>query len=200
MHVSIKPPILYFGTPVVLISTINADGTPNLAPMSSAWALGWQVMLGLGMAGQTFANLQRTGECVLNLPSEGLCEAVERLALLTGRDPVPEHKLSYGARFEPRKFEAAGLHPALSECVAPPRVIECPMQLEARVSAIHEVGDGASAAAVEVQVVRVHADEAIVTADHRHIRPDRWRPLIYSFRHYFGLGPELARSFRAAGS
>jgi flavin reductase (DIM6/NTAB) family NADH-FMN oxidoreductase RutF len=36
MHTSIEPGILYFGTPVVLISTINPDGTANLAPMSSA--------------------------------------------------------------------------------------------------------------------------------------------------------------------
>ncbi len=35
-HVTITPSILYFGTPVVLISTENLDGTPNLAPMSSA--------------------------------------------------------------------------------------------------------------------------------------------------------------------
>jgi flavin reductase (DIM6/NTAB) family NADH-FMN oxidoreductase RutF len=34
--VTIAPSILYFGTTVVLISTENADGTPNLAPMSSA--------------------------------------------------------------------------------------------------------------------------------------------------------------------
>jgi flavin reductase (DIM6/NTAB) family NADH-FMN oxidoreductase RutF len=35
-HVTIEPPILYLGTPVVLISTLNEDGSANLAPMSSA--------------------------------------------------------------------------------------------------------------------------------------------------------------------
>ncbi|WP_198007949.1 hypothetical protein [Methylovulum miyakonense] len=39
-HILGKPPILYFGTPVILVSTINEDGTANLAPMSSAWWLG----------------------------------------------------------------------------------------------------------------------------------------------------------------
>ena len=48
MHKTIEPTILYFGTPVALVSTMNADGTPNLAPMSSAWWLGWSCMLGLG--------------------------------------------------------------------------------------------------------------------------------------------------------
>jgi flavin reductase (DIM6/NTAB) family NADH-FMN oxidoreductase RutF len=44
---SIEPKILYFGTPVALISSLNEDGSTNLAPMSSFWALGWTLMLGL---------------------------------------------------------------------------------------------------------------------------------------------------------
>ncbi len=41
MHRVIDPSILYFGTPVVLVSSLNEDGSPNVAPMSSAWWLGW---------------------------------------------------------------------------------------------------------------------------------------------------------------
>jgi flavin reductase (DIM6/NTAB) family NADH-FMN oxidoreductase RutF len=40
MYKTIEPSILYFGTPVVLISTRNEDGTTNVAPMSSAWFSG----------------------------------------------------------------------------------------------------------------------------------------------------------------
>jgi len=69
MHSVIDPAILYFGTPVVLVSSLNPDGSPNLAPMSSAWWLGRSCMLGFGARSQTPANIQRTGECVLNLPS-----------------------------------------------------------------------------------------------------------------------------------
>ena len=43
----IEPAILYFGTPVVLIGSSNEDGSFNLAPMSSAWWVGWRCMLGL---------------------------------------------------------------------------------------------------------------------------------------------------------
>jgi len=43
-----NPKILYLGTPVVLISTMNQDGSVNLAPMSSAWWLGLTGVLGLG--------------------------------------------------------------------------------------------------------------------------------------------------------
>ncbi|WP_327640659.1 hypothetical protein OHB24_20390 [Kribbella sp. NBC_00482] len=50
MKRTVEPKVLYFGTPVVLISSLNPDGTTNLAPMSSAWWLGYTAMLGWGRA------------------------------------------------------------------------------------------------------------------------------------------------------
>jgi flavin reductase (DIM6/NTAB) family NADH-FMN oxidoreductase RutF len=44
---SINPKILYCGTPVALVSSINHENTHNLAPISSFWALGWTMVLGL---------------------------------------------------------------------------------------------------------------------------------------------------------
>jgi flavin reductase (DIM6/NTAB) family NADH-FMN oxidoreductase RutF len=195
-HVRIEPSILYFGTPVVLLSTLNDDGTPNLAPMSSAWALGYTVVLGLGRSGQTVANLARLGECVINLPSAELWSNVERLAPLTGRYPVPEAK-SEQFSYEPQKFEAAGLTAQASQMVAPPRVAECPLQLEAEVVSITPIGAEATAASVETRVVAVHATPEIVIEETQRIDPEHWRPLLYVFRHYFGTGDELGRSFRA---
>jgi flavin reductase (DIM6/NTAB) family NADH-FMN oxidoreductase RutF len=196
VFVTIEPKILYFGTPVVLISTLNEDGTANLAPMSSAWALGWTVMLGLGAEGKTIENLARTGECVLNVPSDTLALAVERLAPLTGKYPIPAHKRAQ-FRYEPDKFGAAGLTPVPSLEVAPPRVAECPLQMEGRMRDARAIGRGEDGVmAVEIAVVRVHALETIVRGQ-RHIDPRRWRPLIYNFRHYFGLGDELGKSFRS---
>src|SRR5688572_27726535 len=98
MHVRSEPPILYFGTPVVLLTTTNPDGTPNIAPMSSAFWLGWRCMLGLGAGSQTAANLLRDPQCVINLPSVNEVNVVDRLALTTGADPVPLPKQRRGYR------------------------------------------------------------------------------------------------------
>ena len=84
-----------------------------------------------GQSGQTSDNLIATRECVINLPSEDLVTHVDRLALTTGRNPVPERKRDWGYRFEPDKFGIAGLTPIASEWVAPPRVLECPVQWRA---------------------------------------------------------------------
>lgn len=122
MHPTIEPAILYFGTPVVLVSTTNEDGSPNLAPMSSAWWLGWRCMLGFGARSKTPQNMRRTGECMLNLPSAEMVASVNRLARLTGSDPAPEHKLRMGYRHERYKFGVAGFTAVPSETVAAPRM------------------------------------------------------------------------------
>ncbi|MEU9062783.1 flavin reductase family protein [Streptomyces sp. NPDC048430] len=194
-HVTLTPSILYFGTPVVLLSTENENGSVNLAPMSSAWALGHVIVLGLGVEGQTAHNLRSRHDLVVNLPAPAQWPAVERLAPLTGRTPVPVHKRG-SFRFEPDKFAAAGLRPQPSELVRPPRVAECPMQLEARVARAQPDASG-EFLIVEAHVLKVHADPRIVVSGSQHIDPAAWSPLIYNFRHYYGLGPELGHSFRS---
>src|ERR1700761_6252029 len=127
MHQITQPAILYFGTPVVLISTVNEDGSFNLAPMSSAWWLGQRCVLGLAVASKTTQNLIRTGQCVLNLPSDAMAAKVDRIARTTGSDPVPEGKERRGYRFVAAKFREAGLTPIPALTVDPPRAMECPV-------------------------------------------------------------------------
>ena len=191
MHRTIDPTILYFGTPVALISTLNEDGSANLAPMSSCWWLGWTAMLGLGSMGQTSDNLIRGRECVSNLPSVDQVSAVDRLALTTGKDPVPEKKRAWGYRFEREKFAEAGFTPLASDTVAPPRALECPVQLEGIVHHHRPFGKNVSANVFEVHITRLHVDEAILEPNGRHIDPARWRPLVMSFCRFFGLGDEV---------
>ena len=195
MHRTIDPTILYFGTPVALISSTNEDGTPNLAPMSSVWWLGWSCMLGLGQMGQTSRNLERTRECVINLPSVDMVSHVDRLAMTTGRDPVPEKKLSWGYRHEGDKFGLAGLTPQPSLIVTPPRVLECPVQMEGIVQDVRPFGKNVAANAFEVHIVKLHVDESLLTPGNSETRPhidaEAWRPLIMSFCRFFGVGDEV---------
>ena len=199
MHRSVEPSILYFGTPVVLLSSLNSDGSTNVAPMSSAWWLGWNCMLGLGAKAHTAQNILRERECVLNLPSVAIVAAVNKLARLTGSDPIPPHKQAMGYRFEKYKLEVAGLTATPSELVRTPRVAECPVQLEAVLEATHPFGQrpdkAANVLALEVRIVRAHIDESILASGRpNHIDPDKWRPLIMSFCRFYGLGERVWRS------
>jgi flavin reductase (DIM6/NTAB) family NADH-FMN oxidoreductase RutF len=200
MHRVAEPAILYFGTPVVLVSSLNPDGSPNLAPISSAWWLGWSCLLGFGARSQTPQNLERERECVLNLPSVAEVAAVDRLARLTASDPVPEHKVRMGYRHERAKFAAAGLTADPSDRVRAPRVRECPVQLEAVVKGMHrlEADDPARRGAlvgIEVKIVRVHLEESILMEGHDdRVDPEKWRPLLMSFCQFFGLTGKIHRS------
>lgn len=195
-HLTIHPNILYFGTPVALVTTLNEDGSANIGPMSSAWALDYTVVMGWAVKAQTLINLHRERECVINLPGPDLWQKVEKLAPLTGRNPPAMPELF---RYEPDKFKAAGLTPVASRRVRPPRIAECPLQLEARIAAIHapQGPDGEEFRIVEAHVEHVHAMADYVKPGTQHVDTARWSPLLYVFRHYFGVGDELARTFRA---
>ncbi|MFK2878318.1 flavin reductase family protein [Rhodanobacter hydrolyticus] len=198
---TIHPRILYFGTPVLLIATRNEDGSANLTPMSSAWALADRIVLGLAEGGQGLANLRRERECTLNVAGPEQWRAVEALAPTTGCDPVPDWKAGY--RHVADKFALAGLTPLPSEQVRAPRVAECPLQMEARVAACHArsvddwKNDAGGFVTVETEVLRVYAHEEMVLDGGNHIDPQRFRPLLYVFRHYVGGGPTLGRTFKA---
>jgi flavin reductase (DIM6/NTAB) family NADH-FMN oxidoreductase RutF len=145
-------------------------------------------MLGLAASSLTTQNIRRTGECVLNLPSASLVAHVDRIARTTGSDPVPERKRRWGYRHVADKFAEAGLQAIASELVSPPRVAECPVQMEPTLDRSQPFGNGPFAYALEVAIERVHVDEAILAEPNR-IDPDAWRPLIMSFQHFYGLTP-----------
>ena len=105
---TIEPKILYFGTPVALVSSLNEDGTTDLAPISSFWALGWTMTLGLLTETKTAENFERHRACVVNLPSPEMWEQVERLAPLTAKNPVPELKKKQ-FHYEPAKIRGGGV-------------------------------------------------------------------------------------------
>ncbi len=150
-------------------------------------------MLGLDGSSKTTENILRTGELVLNLPSSSQVDAVDRIARLTGSDPVPEGKLGRNYTHEKHKFETAGLTPVASDSIAPPRAAECPVQMEATVSASYNLMDDNAALrgaikVVEVQIQRVHVHpELVAESDPNRIDPDKWKPLIMSFQNFYGL-------------
>jgi flavin reductase (DIM6/NTAB) family NADH-FMN oxidoreductase RutF len=200
MHLVPGLKVHYYGTPVVLVSTINPDGTANLAPMSSAWWLGQSAMLGMGDNSQTAANLQRHGECVLNLPSSDMVDAVDRIALTTGKPEIIGYKRAQGYRHVADKFAHAGLTEQQSDLVEPPRVRECPIQLECTVTAHHAFGaPDTSAHGYEVRVLRAHVEEELVIPGTSYVDPLRWDPLIMKFCDFFGGAENVHPSRLAEG-
>jgi flavin reductase (DIM6/NTAB) family NADH-FMN oxidoreductase RutF len=209
-HSEIKPAILYWGTPVVLISTENEDGTANIGPMSSAFWLGDRCILGLDASSQTPKNLLRTGQCVLNLPSDDMTRAVNKLAKTTGTKELPAPKLGRGYVYEKDKFGVAGLtaepsgrsihkytewkhvlmkDPSVLELVRAPRIAECPVQMEAELVNQNPIIGGAILV-IEVKIAKTWVTDNLRLKGHDdRIDPDAWKPMFMMFQHLYGLRP-----------
>lgn len=195
-HQAINPSILYYGTPVIILSTLNNDGSTNLSPLSSSWALGDCLVLGIGTQGKAYENLCHHPECVINLPDSSMWPNVEALGRTTGSSPVPEVKRNMGYTFCQDKFSVAGLTSERSVQVAPDKIVECPLQIEAVAQHMRTPEHTPFMAIVEVKAVKVHAHAHLIS-DVNKIDPKQWHPLIYNFRHYYGLGERQGENFRA---
>ena len=74
-------------------------------------------------------------------------------------------------------------------------MLECPVQLEATLASVHQLAEQdeewrGRLVSIEVRIRRVHLSEAILMdGDSNRIDPDKWRPLIMSFQHFYGLTP-----------
>jgi flavin reductase (DIM6/NTAB) family NADH-FMN oxidoreductase RutF len=93
-----------------------------------------------------------------------------------------------------REIAQVPLTPIESISVKPTRIVECPIQIEAKVRHIRIPEHSPDFAIVETQAIHVHVHAEFIIGEN-HIDPNKWSPLIYNFRHYFGLGHPLGKTF-----
>lgn len=158
--------------PIAWVSSINAAGQPNLAPYSFFNAVCSNPPTLLFCAsvrgtdgGQkdTLHNVQATGEFVVNFVTEALAEQMN----LTATEFPPAVN----------EFEAAGLTPAPSVLVKPPRVAESPINFECRLQQLvpisHEIG---GATIVIGTILHMHIDDSIYR-DNNYIDMAAYHPI-----------------------
>lgn len=143
--------------PIAWVSTVNADGQPNLAPFSYFTAVSPSPPTVIFCPGtrstdngqkDTYHNVKATGEFVVNFVNEATTDAMNISAT-----ELPA---------QINEFERAGLTPLASELIQPPRVKESPIQWECKLHDIVTVGDGHI---VIGTVLLMHFDEAVYQAN-----------------------------------
>jgi len=139
--------------PIGWISSMDNEGRVNLAPYSFFNAVCDRppmVMFSSSGWKDTVGNIQATGEFVCNLVTRPLAEKMNQTSA----------SLPHGVN----EFEFAGLAPAPSRMVRPPRVAESPAALECRLVQIIQLHDVHGAKLDQYvtigQVVGVHIDRA----------------------------------------
>jgi flavin reductase (DIM6/NTAB) family NADH-FMN oxidoreductase RutF len=139
--------------PIGWISTLDANGVVNLAPYSFFNAVSTNphfVMFSSGGRKDSQRNAEETGEFVCSLATYDLREAMNRTS----------------THVEPHVDEMvlAGLSPAQSTMVAPPRVAESPVAFECKYWRTIDLpgadGGPGNHAIVLGQVVGIHIDDA----------------------------------------
>lgn len=176
-----------------MIASENEDGSSNISAISSAFWLVDRCILGFAAESQTPQNVLRSGHCTVNLPEDALVASVNALATTTGMPKPSASKIARGYRHVKDKWAVAGLTPQASQLVRPPRVRECPVQMECELVESHGLMQDAPAMAgalviLELKVLRVHVLERLRMPGHANrIDPDRWRPMIMSFQQLYGL-------------
>jgi flavin reductase (DIM6/NTAB) family NADH-FMN oxidoreductase RutF len=141
--------------PIGWISTVSAQGVRNLAPYSFFNAFNYRPPV-IGFSSTSWKdsvrNIQETGQFVWNLATRPLAQAVNASSATVAED-VDE-------------FLLAGLTPAASVRVAPPRVAESPVAFECRLTQLVRLTD-AEGAPIDAwltlgEVVMVHIDQALL--------------------------------------
>ena len=146
--------------PIAWVSSLSADGVPNLAPFSFFNMVSCNppvlifcpARLRDGRKKDTLVNVEATREFVVNLVTE---EVVE-----------PMHQTSAPYPPEVDEFEAAGLTATPSTRVQPPRVAESAANFECALERVIEYGDHAGAGCVVFgRVLALHISDATLDAD-----------------------------------
>ncbi|HEX4303642.1 MAG TPA: flavin reductase family protein [Rhizomicrobium sp.] len=141
--------------PIGWVSTVDAQGRRNLAPYSFFNAFNYHPpIIGFASIGRkdSLANAEATGAFVWNLATRELAEAMNATSatLAHGED----------------EFAVAKLTPVASRLIAPPRVLESPVNFECRVSQILQLAgaDGTltQTSVVFGEVVAVHIAPALI--------------------------------------
>ena len=187
---SFLPTMFYYGFPVVLLTTTDKDGNADVTPISSTFTLGANAVIALVKLNKAYHNVMEVPEVVFNLPTAAMWEKVEAIAPYTAQNPVPDVKKDKYT-YTDDKFSIGGFTQLPSEKVHPPRIAECPIQAEAKVK---NVNDRDAYVLVELEFVQVHAEDHLVMEGNK-INPLEWEPLIYNFKHYYGLGEHKGLNF-----
>lgn len=143
--------------PIAWVSTISANGIPNLAPFSyfnglcsrPAALMFSPVNRPDGSKKDTVRNIEDNGQFVVNVVPFVVAERM--------------FKTAGDFEYEESEFEIAGLTPQPSEQIEPPRVAESPIQFECELMQIVPVGEGPLAANVIIgKILLMNIDDAVL--------------------------------------
>ena len=166
--------------PVYIISTYNADGTPNA--MNAAWggiSEEQEISICISPEHKTTENILARKAFTVSMATAKYVAACDYVGIVSGND-VPD------------KFTKAGFHAAKSEFVDAPLIDELPMALECKL-----VSYDPESCRLVGQIVNVCADEAVLNEKGK-VDPKKLSPITYDpmSHDYLVLGDKVGNAFK----
>lgn len=192
MKKKVKLNSLYYGFPVLLLTTTDNDGNFNVSPISSSISLNNKIIIGISKGGKTYDNLVSGSDAVINIPNFKLWKEVEELGRLTGKDTLSENQIKWGVQKCEDKASKVKLHTESAIDITSPRIVECPIQVECKNTGVEDKG---KFILVELDVINTWIDSDLLN-DNDSFNSSKWKPLIYNFREYNTTSETLGFNFK----
>ena len=121
--VQIHSPRPIYPSPAGLVTSVDAEGNPNIITLGEIYNLSIRqpVIVGIGITPARYSHqlIRESREFVVNLPRASMLDKVLMCGKVSGRGQTD-------------KFRLAGLTPLPATMVKPPLIAECPINLECR--------------------------------------------------------------------
>ncbi|MHB0878205.1 MAG: flavin reductase family protein [Anaerolineae bacterium] len=163
-----------YPTPAALVTSVAADGTPNIITLGEVFNISIEdpVIVGLAIHPRRYSNelIRLSGEFVVNFPTIEIADLAMACGGCSGRSVD--------------KFALTGLTPLPASMVKAPLIAECPVNLECRLLSVTTIGDH-DLFTGEVLVQRV--DQDVLRADGS-IDPGKLRGFAFVLGEFRALG------------
>ncbi|WXG44097.1 MAG: flavin reductase family protein [Promethearchaeati archaeon SRVP18_Atabeyarchaeia-1] len=177
----LKPATILYPTPVVLATSVDEKGKPNICTLAASGILSGnppRVSISVRPSRYSHGLITTTREYVINIPTVDIVRETDYCGIVSGRSVD--------------KFKVTKLTPMEAKKVMPPIIGECPVSLECRVKDIMRFG---SHDVFVGEVVNVNVDDRLLgeskNIDYAKLKPITWNPIT---EEYHSLGECLGKA------
>jgi flavin reductase (DIM6/NTAB) family NADH-FMN oxidoreductase RutF len=180
MRRNLKPGSIIYPTPVVLATSTDDSGKPNVCTLAASGILSGNpphVSISIRPSRYSHALITKTREYVINIPTADIVKETDYCGIVSGR--VVD------------KFKVTKLNLIEAKIVQPPIIEQCPVSLECKVKDIIKLG---SHDVFVGEVVNLNVQESISdkygNIDYKKLKPITWNPIT---EEYHSLGERLGK-------
>lgn len=174
----LKPAIALYPTPVILATSVDDKGKPNVCTLAWVGVLCSEPpQIGISIRPSRYSHelITKTKEYVVNIPTSDIVRETDYCGMVSGK------------RVD--KFKESKLTPVKAKKVKPPLIKECPVNLECKVKDVIKLG------AHDLfigEIVNIDADEEVMDSstsiNFKKLNAITWNPVS---REYWSLGKPL---------